>query len=299
MHDADIERRPPWRRRVFPYLLIFPGLIYIAVTTLVPLVYSFWTSLTFNRATSVQPPHFNGVQNYVDVLTDPSFWNAVKVTAIYTGVTVVVEMILGTAIALLLIKLTRGRKLVRLLLIIPFSVPPVVIGLMYLLIMDRGYGILNYLLSLVGIGPVSWLSSPDIALWSVIGVDLWQWTPFVIISAVAALESMPGDVIDAASIDGASSMQMVRWVVLPLIKPVLLVVALTRALTSLKVFDVIFVLTNGGPGSATETLSYMVYVDAFQRFDFGRGAAVSWLLILVAMVVAIPMVRSVLRSDVA
>ncbi|HEX7387152.1 MAG TPA: sugar ABC transporter permease [Castellaniella sp.] len=299
MRDADIERKPPWRRRAFPYVLILPGLIYIAVTTLVPLVYSFWTSLTFNRATSVQPPHFNGVRNYVDVLTDSNFWNAVKVTAIYTGATVVSEMILGTAIALLLIKLTRGRKLVRLLLIIPFSVPPVVIGLMYLLIMDRSYGILNYLLSVVGIGPVSWLSSPDVALWSVIGVDLWQWTPFVIISAVAALESMPGDVIDAASIDGASSMQMVRWVVLPLIKPVLLVVALTRALTSLKVFDVIFVLTNGGPGSATETLSYMVYVDAFQRFDFGRGAAVSWLLILIAMVVAIPMVRSVLRSDVA
>jgi multiple sugar transport system permease protein len=146
---------------------------------------------------------------------------------------------------------------------------------------------------------VSWLSSPDVAIWSIIGVDLWQWTPFVIISAVAALESMPGDVIDAASIDGASPMQMVRWVVLPLIKPVLLVVALTRALTSLKVFDVIFVLTNGGPGGATETLSYMVYVDAFQRFDFGRGAAVSWLLILIAMVVAIPMVRSVLRSDVS
>ncbi|WP_291772839.1 carbohydrate ABC transporter permease [Castellaniella sp.] len=299
MHDAGIEHKPQWRRRVFPYVLILPGLIYIAVTTLVPLVYSFWTSLTFNRATSVRPPHFNGIQNYIDVLSDPSFWNALKVTAIYTGTTVVAEMILGTAIALLLIKLTRGRKLVRLLLIIPFSVPPVVIGLMYLLIMDRSYGILNYLLSLVGMGPVSWLSSPDIAIWSIIGVDLWQWTPFVIISAVAALESMPGDVIDAASIDGASSMQMVRWVILPLIKPVLLVVALTRALTSLKVFDVIFVLTNGGPGSATETLSYMVYVDAFQRFDFGRGAAVSWLLILIAMVVAIPMVRSVLRSDVA
>jgi multiple sugar transport system permease protein len=208
-------------------------------------------------------------------------------------------MILGTALALLLVRLTRGRKLVRLLLIIPFSVPPVVIGLMYLLIMDRSYGILNYLLGLVGVSPISWLSSPDVAIWAIIGVDLWQWTPFVIISAVAALESMPGDVIDAASIDGASSMQMVRWVVLPLIKPVLLVVALTRALTSLKVFDVIFVLTNGGPGRATETLSYMVYVDAFQRFDFGRGAAVSWLLILIAMVVAIPMVRSVLRSDVA
>jgi multiple sugar transport system permease protein len=299
MHDGDIERKPPWRRRAFPYVLIFPGLVYIAATTLVPLVYSFWTSLTFNRATSVQAPHFNGIQNYIDVLSDSSFWNALRVTAIYTGATVAAEMILGTALALLLVRLTRGRKLVRLLLIIPFSVPPVVIGLMYLLIMDRSYGILNYLLGLVGVSPISWLSSPDVAIWAIIGVDLWQWTPFVIISAVAALESMPGDVIDAASIDGASPMQMVRWVVLPLIKPVLLVVALTRALTSLKVFDVIFVLTNGGPGGATETLSYMVYVDAFQRFDFGRGAAVSWLLILIAMVVAIPMVRSVLRSDVS
>ncbi|TAM86124.1 MAG: sugar ABC transporter permease [Candidimonas sp.] len=287
-----------WRRQLFPYALILPGLIYIGVTTVAPLMYSFWTSLTFNQATSVRPPHFNGIQNYIDVLSDSGFWNAVKVTAVYTGVTVCAEMIIGTALALFLIKLNRGRKFARLLLIIPFSLPSVVIGLMYLLIMDRSYGILNYLLSVVGIPPVSWLSSPHVAIWSIIGIDLWQWTPFVIISAVAALESMPQDVLDAAAIDGATTLQQIRYVVLPLIKPVLLVVALTRALTSLKVFDIIFVLTNGGPGRATETLSYLVYVDAFQRFDFGHGAAVSWLLICVAMLVAIPMVRAVLRTDV-
>jgi multiple sugar transport system permease protein len=211
----------------------------------------------------------------------------------------VLEMILGTAIALLMIRMARGRKLSRVLLIIPFSLPSVVVGLMYLLILDRGYGVLNYLLHLVGAGPVSWLGDPSIALWTIIGVDLWQWTPFVIISALAALENMPDDVIEAGIIDGASPGQLLWWVILPMVKPVLLVIALTRALTSLKVFDVIFVLTNGGPGRATETLSYNVYVDAFQRFDFGHASALSWLLIVLAMVLSIPLVRSVLKSDVS
>jgi multiple sugar transport system permease protein len=293
------RRRRSIRRRTEPYLFIIPGLLFIVVTTGAPLLYSLWTSLTFNKATSSSGSRFIGLANYLAILEDPSFWHSTKVTLIYTGTTVVLEMILGTAIALLMIRMARGRKLSRVLLIIPFSLPSVVVGLMYLLILDRGYGVLNYLLHLVGAGPVSWLGDPSIALWTIIGVDLWQWTPFVIISALAALENMPDDVIEAGIIDGASPGQLLWWVILPMVKPVLLVIALTRALTSLKVFDVIFVLTNGGPGRATETLSYNVYVDAFQRFDFGHASALSWLLIVLAMVLSIPLVRSVLKSDVS
>jgi len=294
-----VQRRRTIRRRIEPYLFIIPGLLFIVVTTGAPLVYSLWTSLTFNKATSTSGSRFIGLANYLAILKDASFWHSTKVTLIYTGATVVLEMILGTAIALLMIRMARGRKLSRVLLIIPFSLPAVVIGLMYLLILDRGYGVVNYLLSLTGASPVSWLGDPSIALWTIIGVDLWQWTPFVIISALAALENMSDDVIEAGIIDGASPGQLLWWVILPMVKPVLLVIALTRALTSLKVFDVIFVLTNGGPGRATETLSYNVYVDAFQRFDFGHASALSWLLIVLAMALSIPLVRSVLKADVS
>ena len=294
-----VQRRRTIRRRIEPYLFIIPGLLFIVVTTGAPLVYSLWTSLTFNKATSTSGSRFIGLANYLAILKDASFWHSTKVTLIYTGATVMLEMILGTAIALLMIRMARGRKLSRVLLIIPFSLPAVVIGLMYLLILDRGYGVVNYLLSLTGASPVSWLGDPSIALWTIIGVDLWQWTPFVIISALAALENMSDDVIEAGIIDGASPGQLLWWVILPMVKPVLLVIALTRALTSLKVFDVIFVLTNGGPGRATETLSYNVYVDAFQRFDFGHASALSWLLIVLAMALSIPLVRSVLKADVS
>ena len=287
------------RRRLAPYFYILPGLIYIVVTTIVPLLYSFWTSLTVSRGTSQDAPAFVGLDNYAEILQSEAFWHSVRVTLLYTGGTVIFEMLLGTALALVLIRLKRGRKLSRVLFIIPFSLPPVVVGLMYLLILDRGNGILNYLLGFIGIQPVSWLGDPSIALWTIIGVDIWQWTPFVVISALAALESMPSDVLEAAVVDGASPTQQLRWIILPLIKPVLLIVALTRALTSLKVFDIVFVLTNGGPGRATETLSYSIYIDAFQRFDFGHSAALSWLLIAIAMVLSIPLVRSVLRSDVS
>lgn len=299
---ADIDRstrRPPLRRTLFPYMLVLPGLLYILASTVAPLLYSLWTSLRFNQATSVRAPHFNGIDNYLDILGNPAFWNSIKITAVYTGMTVALEMLLGTAIALLLIRINRGRKFARLLLIIPFSLPPVIIGLMYLLILDQHHGIFNYLIGLAGVPPIPWLSDRHVALWALIGVDLWQWTPFVIISAVAALESMPTDVLDAGAMDGASKLQTIRWIILPLIKPVLLVIALTRTLTSLKVFDVIFVMTNGGPGSSTETLSYLVYVNGFVRFDYGHSAAMSWILIAIAMATAIPMVRSLLRNDVS
>ena len=292
-------RRRKALRRINPYFYILPGIVYIVATTIVPLTYSLRTSLTEHRGAFGGAPEFVGLANYFSIFGDDSFWHSVKVTLVYTGATVILEMVIGTALALVLIRLRRGRKLSRILFVIPFSLPPVVVGLMYLLILDRGNGILNYLLGLVGVEPVSWLGEPSVALWTIISVDIWQWTPFVIISALAALESMPGDVLEAGIVDGASPRQLLRWIILPLIKPVLLVVALTRALTSLKVFDIVFVLTGGGPGRATETLSYNIYVDAFQRFDFGRGAALSWILILLAMVLSIPLVRAMLRSDVA
>ena len=299
MSAVGMTVRPPGvtRRRLTPYAYILPGFIYIFVTTLVPLGYSLRTSLTEDRATSTRAARFIGLDNYSAILASSEFWHSLRVTLIFTVATVVLELILGTAFALLLNRLRRGRKLSRVLLVIPFSLPPVVVGLMYLLILDRGKGILNYIVGLAGIPPQSWLGDPNLALGSIIAVDMWQWTPFVAISALAALETMPTDVLEAAQLDGASRAQRLRWIVLPLIKPVLLVVALTRALTSLKVFDLIFVLTNGGPGRSTETLSYGVYVDAFQRFDFGHSAALSWLLILLAMLLSVPLVRSVLRAS--
>lgn len=296
---GQAPRRRKALRRFNPYFYILPGIIYIVITTIVPLVYSLRTSFSEERGGSIGNPTFIGLENYFSIFQDESFWHSVQVTLVYTGATVILEMLVGTALALVLIRLRRGRKLSRVLFVIPFSLPPVVVGLMYLLILDRGNGILNYLLSLLGIDAVSWLGDPSVALWAIISVDIWQWTPFVIISALAALESMPGDVLEAGIVDGANPRQLLRWIILPLIKPVLLVVALTRALTSLKVFDIVFVLTSGGPGRATETLSYNIYIDAFQRFDFGHSAALSWILILLAMLLSIPLVRAMLRSDVA
>jgi multiple sugar transport system permease protein len=299
MASGALVGRPPGiaRRRLKPYAYILPGFVYIVATTIVPLGYSLRSSLMADRATSAREPHFIGLENYLSILQAPEFWHSMRVTLVFTVATVGLELMIGTACALLLNRLRRGRKLSRVLLVIPFSLPPVVVGLMYLLILDRGNGILNYVIGLLGIPPQSWLGDAHLALGSIIAVDMWQWTPFVIISALAALETMPGDVLEAARMDGASGWQLLRWVILPLIKPVLLVIALTRALTSLKVFDLIFVLTNGGPGRSTETLSYGVYVDAFQRLDFGHSAALSWLLIAVAMVLSVPLVRSVLKAS--
>jgi multiple sugar transport system permease protein len=184
-------------------------------------------------------------------------------------------MILGFLLALMVSGVPRGKGTVRTLMILPILVPPVAIGSMWKLVYNYDFGILNQTLGLVGLGPIGWLSDTDLALWSVVLVDVWHWTPFVFLILFAGVEGLPREVIEAAKVDGATTAQIVRRIIIPLMAPAIAVAFVFRSILAFKVFDQIFLLTSGGPGTATEVVSLRLYHVFFKENDLGYGALLS------------------------
>ena len=196
-------------------------------------------------------------------------------TAIFAIVGVLFQMVLGFALALLTTQVTRGRVLYRTVFILPILVPGIVIGAIWKLMYNFDFGVVNQMIGLLGIGPVDWLGRTSTALLAVIAVDVWHWTPFVFLLMLAGLESLPQDVYEAARIDGATFLQQLRYVTLPLMLPVIVVTLVFRIIVGVKVFDEIYLLTGGGPGTATEVVSYTIFRRFFTEGQTGYGAAMS------------------------
>lgn len=206
-----------------------------------------------------------------------------RTTLIFVVASVTLEMILGFLLALVVSGVARGKGLVRTLMILPILVPPVAIGSMWKLVYNYDFGILNQALGLVGLGPVGWLSNTDLALWSVVIVDIWHWTPLVFLILFAGIEGLPREVLEAARVDGATTWKVVRRIVLPLMAPAIAVAFVFRSILAFKVFDQIFLLTSGGPGTATEVVSLRLYRVFFDQNELGYGALLSIVLILVVV----------------
>jgi multiple sugar transport system permease protein len=204
-------------------------------------------------------------------------------------------MLCGLGLALLLNSDIRGRRIFVSFLLIPLVMPPIVISLSWKMMYDYGWGVVNYLLSLLGLEPVYWLSDPAIALYAIIFTDVWHLTPFVMLIFLAGLQSLPTEPYEAAQIDGASHWQVFRDVTLPLLRPTILVVLLLRTIDGSKVFDKVFVMTGGGPGTATETLITHIYRNAFRGLDLGYAAAMSFMMLIVLAVLGTIYIRSILR----
>jgi multiple sugar transport system permease protein len=223
---------------------------------------------------------FTPRQNLDLLLHDPSLGAAVVNTVLFVVVAVAVEMIIGLALALLVGGMTRGKGLMRTLMIVPILVPPVAIGSMFRLMYHYDFGLFNQMLGVVGLGPVSWLGSTSMALWSVVIVDVWHWVPFVFLILFAAVEGLPRDVLEAARVDGATRAQLLRLVTLPLLRPAITVALLFRAILAFKAFDEVYLLTGGGPGTSSELLSLHLYRVFFEQNQLGYGAMLSVLTIV-------------------
>jgi multiple sugar transport system permease protein len=260
--------------RRFNLLMLLPALCLLGVLVVYPLSYSVWISLE-SRLGSLS------LANYLSVLADPVFYTALRNTTIFTLLAVGLEFFIGLSLALALQSLRiRTRNLVRSVLLLPLMVAPVVAALEWRWLFNDQYGLIGYLASVTNLPAPLWLADPKVAMWSVVAVDVWIATPFVMLVFNAALHNLPREPYEAATLDGASSWQLFRYLTLPLLRPAILVILLIRAIDALRVFDIIFVLTKGGPGYSTETLTMYAYRLSFSFQEFGKGAALSFLLLI-------------------
>ncbi|MEM6847696.1 MAG: sugar ABC transporter permease [Pseudomonadota bacterium] len=272
--------------RLTPYLFMAPAIVIMGIALIYPLGYMMYGSLLdWNPSQSIEEAEFVGLKNYITLWGDPNFHESLAVTLIFAFVGVTIELVLGVGLALLLDRNLRGMTLLRTMFILPMMIAPVVVGLMWRYMFHPTVGTFNRTLEAMGLPTVDWLGQN--ALLSVIIADVWQWTPFIFILSLAALQSLPRSALEAARIDGATAWQQIIHIKLPLMMPVLIVTGLLRLIDAFKVLEVILVLTEGGPGLSTEILALRISRTATEFRELGVAAAMSnYLLILLMLLTA-------------
>lgn len=288
---GEANLRPPQIRfrlwRPGPALLLVPALAAIAAVSIYPVILGLWLSL---RNTTLASPEdaFIGLANYQQLLSDSGFWNAWVHTMEFTTASTLLETLIGLVIALVLSERFLGRGLVRAAMLVPWAIPTVVTSKMFGWLFDGQNGVVNYLLRSVGLiqHNVSWYGSPDTALGTIVAADVWKTTPFMALLLLAGLQTIPHSLSEAALIDGASSWQRFWCVRLPLLAPTLLIAAMFRALDAFRIFDLVYVLTGGGPADSTEVLSTLTYKNLFSALQFGYGSALSTAMFVTQILIA-------------
>lgn len=282
--------------RFFPYLFLAPCVFLLLALTLYPLLYV--VRLSLYRLTPAGES-FVGLENFLRIARDGFFWRAVGQTLLFTFGSLMLEFLLGLSLALLLHSQIRGRSLWRALFLLPMILPPVVVGVIWRLIYNPNFGVLNGALALLGFDTsrLTWLADPSVALLAIIAVDVWEWTPFVFLILLAGLQAIPEEPYEAARIDGSSPWQTFRHITLPLLAPAILVALLLRTMDLVRLFDQVFILTQGGPGFATETVSLYIYKTAFRFFDFGYAAALSFVLLAGTLALSHFYIRFLQKSE--
>lgn len=279
--------------RRFGYILVAPAVIVLLAITVYPLIYNVWNSFHNDVVTSGLPPTWAGLANYKEIFTDTLFTPALVRTLGFTVVSVAVETLIGLSLALVLNRAFRGRGLVRAAVFIPWAVPTVVSAQLWKNMFDPQSGFVNYALGLLHLpgAHTTWLAGTWTSWAAILVADAWRNTPFIAIVLLAGLQVIPHDIYEAATVDGASPWQTFRRLTLPLLKPALLVALIFRTLSSFLIFDVVYQMSSGGPGTSTTVLSYLDYQAFLVRFDFGYGGAVSVALVVFALVIAAMYVR--------
>lgn len=290
MKAAPMQSPHPFRRiltRIEPAFYIAPAFVVLAVVLLYPLGYALWLSFhQWTLRTFRQGVPFIGLENYIDLFSNPDFVNSIRITFTFVLLAISFEFVLGMALAILMNHELRGRGFFRSMILLPMMCTNVVIGLMWRLLLNYQYGLVNYYLGQVGLPAVEWLSSPKVAMASVVLVDVWNTTSFVALMLLAGLQSLPDEPFEAAKIDGASAVQSFFYLTLPLLKPIILVTLLWRFIDTFRIFDVIYLLTAGGPARVTETVSIYVYRYGFQSFNLGVAASAAFIMLLIMLVIA-------------
>lgn len=269
-----------------PYLWCLPALLLVAVTAFYPIIYSFYLSLTNYRFGTVDI-RIVGLDNYVKAFTTGDYIEALRITLAFISVSVLIELFFGLGAALLLNSIVKGTRIVKALITLPITITPLAAGLMWKWIFEPEVGIANYVLTLFGFSKQMWLGIPALAFWAIVFTDIWRQTPFVIIVLLAGLSAIPSTLYEAAVIDGAGSWISFRHITLPYLRPAIFVVLLSLTATAFKVFDTVYILTHGGPASATEVLSFLIYRTGFKFSQLAYASALSYLMLIISLIISV------------
>lgn len=266
--------------------LTLPAIVVMLATVVYPLIWALKISFLSSNSILTGKNEFVGFSNYLNVLASDEFSNAMVNTLAFVVVTVVMELLIGLLISVTLNRRLRGNKIFAMLFSLPLMMAPIVAGFIWRWLFADQYGIINYLLSFLGIENHLWFATPFWAKSSVLIANLWQTTPFVILVLYAALSNIPDEINEAASIDGAGGFGLFRRITLPLLKPAILLVLVIRIADAFRIYDLVYILTGGGPGNATNVLNTFIYRKSFSDFQFGQGSAASIIITLIIMVVS-------------
>jgi multiple sugar transport system permease protein len=281
--SARTGRRRQLSDAAIARLFIFPTLALLLAFGIYPFLRSLYISFTEYSVVVHEAPVYIGLQNYIDILTDEQLWIYFGITGRYALLTVALETLVGFGLAMLVRERFKGSGFVTTLILVPMMLSPVVVGMFWKLVFNPGFGIFNYLIGFGGTGP-DWLASSSLALWAVVIVDVWMWSPFVMLLCLSGLRAIPEYLYEAAAIDRASSWFQFWRITLPQVAPLLLVAVMFRVVEAIKAFDLAWVLTGGGPGDATELIAINLYRQAFLgQFRTGRSAALAyviWMIII-------------------
>jgi multiple sugar transport system permease protein len=282
-------------KRASGWLFAGPGLLILAGTTLFPLGYAFLTSLSnYTFLTPTFRP-WAGFAHYATALQDPYFLGSLRTTAIYMLFTVGLSLVLGLVFALLLHQPVPGKEIYYVILSIPMLISPVGVALIWKMILHPELGIVNFMVTGVGLRRVDWLGDPDYALFVVGAIDVWQQVSLVTLVLLAGLRSLPREPFEAARVDGASAWQAFTMVTLPILRPVVGIVLILQSIVELRTYDLIYVLTRGGPGDSTDLLAYFIYRTAFRGLDLALASALAYIMLALTLVLVVVYFRRVFR----
>jgi len=278
--------------------LLYPAPAVIVLFLIVVLPIAFNIYLAFTKWTvGLGHPVFVGFDNFIDLVSDERVWNGVKVMVYFSGLSLALEIGLGLLIALYFNREFRGSEIVQAIYIFPFAATPVAVALIWRIMLNPEIGVLNYLLRSLGLPGSLWVSGEQMVIPSLVLVDVWKWTPMITLIVLAGLKSLPPDPYEAARIDGANALQIFWYITLPMIRPVLIAALMLRSLDNLKEFDMIYTITQGGPGIASETLYLYSYTVGFGFFKAGYGSALMVVVFLIVLVFNVVMNRMRLSAQ--
>ncbi len=270
-----------------PYFLLLPAIVVLFILVIYPFLYSFYASFHSWYLPSPNPPVFIGLKNYIDILSNDEMQFSFFITVKFFIIAISMQMLIGLGLGFFLTnKYLLWPKFFRSLFIIPMMIAPAVVATVWRMMYHPSYGILTYIASLCGINDIGWVQKPEIALYSICLVEIWQWSPFVALITLAGLQTLPTSALEAARIDGATTSQIFWFVKIPLMQPFIALALIMRLIFSFRAFESFRIITKGGPGTATDVLMHKLYLEAFQYMEIGKASALAYLILAIITIIA-------------